>query len=208
MIERMNNAARKLPTWILYLVGTIYPAWLLFQGMTGGLGVDPVKALEHALGEAGLQFLIFGLCITPLRRFAGLNLLRFRRAIGIIAFFYISLHLLVWLVLDVQIVSQIWADIVKRPYVTIGMAGWVLLIPLAVTSNNFSLRRLGKRWHQLHRLTYVAVVLGAVHFVMLVKGFQVEPLLYLGLVLGLLGMRAFSRASRSFAKSGQIQTQR
>lgn len=189
MIDTLNTALRKLPTWPLYIIGALYPAWLLWQGLTGGLGVDPVKVMEHALGERGLQLLILGLAITPLRRYAGLNLLKFRRAIGLLTFFYILLHLLVWLVLDVQILSQIWADILKRPYITIGMVGFVLMLPLAVTSNNLSVRRLGRRWQKLHKLTYVVAVLGAVHFVMLVKGFQIEPLIYLGVVLLLLGLR-------------------
>lgn len=189
MKNRINQIARKLPAWPLYLLGALYPAWLLWQGVTGGLGVDPVKAMEHALGEAGLQLLIAGLCITPLRRFTGVNLLKFRRAIGLLAFSYICLHLLVWLVLDVQIPAQIWADILKRPYVTIGMAGFALLIPLAVTSNGFSVRRLGRRWNKLHKITYVAALLGALHFVMLVKGFQIEPLLYMGAVVVLLLLR-------------------
>ena len=133
--------------------------------------------------------LIVGLAVTPLRRFAGLNLIRFRRAIGLMAFFYVALHLLTWLVLDVQILSQIWADIVKRPYITIGMAGFVLLVPLALTSNNWSVRRLGPRWRKLHKLTYLAVLLGGVHYLMLAKGLQLEPLLYLGVILGLLALR-------------------
>ncbi len=94
---------------------------------------------------------------------------------------------MVWLFLDVQIWSQIWADIVKRPYITIGMAGFVLLIPLAVTSNNLSMRKMGPvRWRKLHKLTYPAVLLGGVHFMMLVKGWQVEPMIYLAVILGLL----------------------
>ena len=189
MIDVLNRTFRKLPTWPLYILGALYPAWLLWQGLTGGLGVDPVKVMEHALGERGLQLLILGLAINPLRRYVGLNLLKFRRAIGLLTFFYILLHLLVWLVLDVQILSQIWADILKRPYITIGMAGFVLMLPLAVTSNNLSVRRLGRRWQKLHKLTYVVAILGAVHFVMLVKGFQIEPLIYLGVVLLLLGLR-------------------
>jgi sulfoxide reductase heme-binding subunit YedZ len=170
-------------------VGAVPPVWLFIAGLTGGLGVAPVKAMEHQMGEWALWLLIAGLCITPLRRFAGINLLRFRRAIGLLAFFYIVGHLLVWLVLDVQILSQIWRDILKRPYITIGMAAFVLLIPLAVTSNNFSIRKMGARWRQLHKLVYLAAVLGAVHFVMLVKGFQYEPLIYLGVVLALLALR-------------------
>ncbi len=199
MIDFLNQIARKPPTWAVYCLGALYPAWLLWQGLTGGLGVDPVKVMEHALGEAGLQLLIAGLCITPLRRYAGLNLLRFRRSIGLMSFFYIALHLLVWLVLDVQILSQIWADVLKRPYITIGMAGFLLLIPLAVTSNNLSLRRLGRRWHRLHKLTYVAVVLGALHFVMLAKGFQIEPLLYMAAVLTLLFLRLAPTSARKAA---------
>ncbi|MBY6155914.1 protein-methionine-sulfoxide reductase heme-binding subunit MsrQ [Pseudooceanicola nitratireducens] len=189
LTQAINQGARRVPTWVLYIVGAVPPIWLFIAGLTGGLGVDPVKAMEHQMGEWALWLLIAGLCITPLRRFAGLNLLRFRRAIGLLAFFYIVGHLLVWLVLDVQILSQIWRDILKRPYITIGMAAFVLLIPLAVTSNNLSIRRMGARWRQLHKLVYLAAVLGAVHFVMLVKGFQYEPLIYLGVVLALLALR-------------------
>ncbi|GAA6146940.1 protein-methionine-sulfoxide reductase heme-binding subunit MsrQ [Pseudooceanicola nitratireducens] len=189
LTQAINQGARRVPTWVLYIVGAVPPIWLFIAGLTGGLGVDPVKAMEHQMGEWALWLLIAGLCITPLRRFAGINLLRFRRAIGLLAFFYIVGHLLVWLVLDVQILSQIWRDILKRPYITIGMGAFVLLIPLAVTSNNLSIRKMGARWRQLHKLVYLAAVLGAVHFVMLVKGFQYEPLIYLGVVLALLALR-------------------
>jgi len=109
-----------------------------------------------------------GLLVTPLRRFAGLSLLRFRRMLGLIAFYYICAHLLTWLLLDVRNPSAIWADIVKRPYITIGMIGFLALVPLAVTSNNASIRKLGALgWRRLHMLVYPAVILGAVHFVML-----------------------------------------
>ena len=189
MMDRLNQYARKLPTWVVYLVGVLPAPWLFYQGLTGGLGVEPIKALEHEYGELALQLLLAGLAITPLRRHAGLNLLRFRRAIGLLAFFYVTCHLLVWLVLDVQILSQIWADILKRPYITIGMIGFLVMLPLAITSNNASVRRLGAVWRKLHRLTYAAVLLGAIHFVMLVKGFQIEPLIYLAVALGLLAFR-------------------
>ena len=193
MIDRMNQSLRSLPPWMLYVVAAIYPVWLFYSGVTGGLGVDPVKAMEQDMGRKALQLIIAGLCITPLRRYVGLNLMRFRRAIGVIAFFYVLLHLLIWLVLDVQILAMVWADIVKRPFVTIGMAGFALLLPLALTSNNWSLRRLGRSWNRLHRLVYVAAVLGALHFTILVKGFQIEPLVYLGVVLALLALRAVPR---------------
>lgn len=189
MVDRFNALARRLPNWAVYLIGVLPAPWFLYLGVTGGLGVEPIKALEHELGELALQLLIFGLCITPLRRFAGVNLIKFRRAIGLLAFLYVFLHLLVWAVLDVQVLSQIWADIVKRPYITVGMVGFALLIPLAVTSNNWSVRRLGPTWRKLHKLTYLAAVLGGVHYLLLVKGWQLEPLIYLVVIGTVLATR-------------------
>ncbi len=188
-MQSVNQIIRKIPVWAVYLFGALPAPWFLYLGLTGGLGVEPIKALEHELGELALQLLILGLAVTPLRRYLGLNLLKFRRAIGVLAFAYVALHMLVWLVLDVQLPSQIWADILKRPYITVGMAGFVLLLPLVVTSNNWSVRRLGPRWRSLHKLVYLAVLLGGVHYVMLAKGFQLEPLLYLAAIVGLLVAR-------------------
>ncbi|SDH91868.1 protein-methionine-sulfoxide reductase heme-binding subunit MsrQ [Alloyangia pacifica] len=202
MVDWINRASRHIPPWLLYIVAPLPVAWFLYLGFTGGLGVEPIRALEHKLGELGLQVLLAVLAITPLRRYAGLNLLRFRRALGLICFFYIALHLLVWLVLDVQIPAQIWADIVKRPYITVGMLAFALMVPLAVTSNNLSVRKLGKRWRKLHWLTYPAVLLGALHFVLLAKGFQIEPLLYLGAAVLLLALRVKKRSPRSLATPG------
>nr|WP_319248617.1 protein-methionine-sulfoxide reductase heme-binding subunit MsrQ [uncultured Celeribacter sp.] len=187
--DTINRAARRFPTWPLYLGALVPPVWLFYAALNGRLGVDPVKAMEHQIGELGLQVLIASLCITPLRRYAGVNLIRFRRALGLIAAFYIFLHLLVWVVLDVQIPRQIVADIYKRPYITIGMAGFALLIPLAATSYNAAIRKLGRNWRRLHWLVYPAVLLGGIHFVMLRKGWQLEPLLYLGAILILLALR-------------------
>ena len=192
----LNAILRRIPVWAVYLTGALPAPWLFYQGLTGGLGVEPIEALEHEYGRLALQLLILGLAVTPLRRHLGLNLMKFRRAIGLLAFFYFVCHLSVWLVLDVQIPGQIWADILKRPYITVGMAGFVMLLPLALTSNNWSVRRLGPAWRRLHRATYAAAVLGALHFVMLVKGFQIEPLIYLGLVGVLLLLRAPIRLSR------------
>lgn len=189
LVDSINRTTRRIPPWTLYIVGVIPAAWYFYLGVVGRLGVDPVKELEHSYGELALQLLIAGLCVTPLRRFTGIALIRFRRQIGLLAFFYVFCHLLVWLFLDVQILGQIWADILKRPYITIGMAGFVCLIPLAATSNNASVRKLGRRWRTLHKLTYLAVLLGAIHFILLAKGFQLEPLLYLGAILLLLGLR-------------------
>ena len=154
------------------------------------MGVEPIRALEHELGLFGLKLFIVVLAVTPLRTYAGISLFRIRRALGLLVFYYITLHLLVWLFLDVQIWSQILGDILKRPYITIGMAAFVLLIPLAVTSNNWSVRKLGAmRWRVWHRLTYPAAILGGLHYVMLAKTWQVEPTLYLATILLLLAMR-------------------
>jgi len=188
--QPINSALRRVPTWPLYILAPLPALWWLYLGLTGGLGPEPIKELEHRLGEFALQLLIAGLCVTPLRTYLGLNLIKYRRAIGLIAFLYVALHLTVWLFLDVQIWSQIWADILKRPYITIGMAGFIAMIPLAVTSNNLSIRKLGPvGWRRLHRLTYGVVLLGGIHFLMLVKGWQIEPILYLGAILFLLFLR-------------------
>ncbi len=191
-IERMqtlNSIFRRIPVWAIYLLGGLPAPWLFYQGLTGGLGVAPIEALEHKYGELALQLLIVVLTISPARRLLGLNLLKFRRALGVLTFAYVSMHLLVWLVLDVQVPSQIWADIVKRPYITVGMAAFVLMLPLAVTSNNLSVRRLGARWRSLQRLVYPAAILGGLHYVMLAKGFQIEPVIYMSLIVGLLVLR-------------------
>jgi len=185
----INANQRRLPIWPFYVGLGLVPFWWLYLGLTGGLGVEPISELEHRLGEAGLQLLIASLAVTPLRRLAGVNLIRFRRMLGLMTFYFVSLHLLVWLVLDVQIPAQIWADIVKRPYVTVGFTAFLLMIPLALTSNNRAVRRLGPNWRRLHKLAYPAAVLGAVHFIWLSKGFQVEPLIYLGVILALLALR-------------------
>ena len=190
IVNRINGLLRRVPTWVVYIVCGSAGPWLFYLGATGGLGVEPIKELEHELGEIALQLLIIGLAITPLRRYLGVNLIRFRRAFGLLTFYYVSLHLLVWLFLDVQIASQIWADIIKRPYITIGMLAFVLMIPLAMTSNNWSVRKLGLSWRRLHKLTYGIALLGSVHFVMLTKTYQVEPLMYLAVIGGLLGLRA------------------
>ena len=142
--DRINRAARRVPAWPIYLIGAALPVWLFWEGTTGGLGIDPVKAIEQRLGLWALKMIVAGLCITPLRRFAGVNLVKYRRAIGLMAFFYVVLHFLAWLVLDMGLLwSQALGDIAKRPYVTVGMVGLVALIPLALTSNDWSVRRLG-----------------------------------------------------------------
>lgn len=201
MVDTLNRLARRIPAWALYIVYLLPVPVLLYMAQTGGLGRDPVKALEHELGEIALQLLIIGLCITPLRRFAGLNLIKFRRAFGLLAFVYVVLHLLVWAVLDVQTLDRVWADIVKRPYITIGMGAMVLMVPLALTSNGRAVRAMGAAWRKLHLLVYPVVLLGGVHFVMVRKGLQIEPLLYLAVIVLLLGLRLVPTSRQRAAKS-------
>jgi sulfoxide reductase heme-binding subunit YedZ len=187
--QAISTAARRVPLWLVWGAGLAPVPWLLWQAATGGLGVEPVEALEHRLGELGLQFLIASLAVTPLRRHLGVNLLRFRRALGLLAFTYVALHLAVWLALDVQTLARAGEDILKRPYITVGMAAFVLLLPLAATSTDRAVRRLGVRWRQLHRLAYPAAVLGGLHYVLLAKGLQLAPLAYLAAILALLVLR-------------------
>lgn len=186
----INSALRKAPAWLVYVAGAVWAAWLFYLGLTGGLGPEPINALERAYGEVALKLLVLGLMVTPLRKWAGVNLMKFRRAIGVTAFFFVLAHFLVWAVLDVQSLSRVWQEIVKRPYVTVGMLAFAMLTPLAITSNNAAVRRLGAAgWRKLHLLTYPAALLGGIHYLWLVKGFQIEPIIYLVIILGLLASR-------------------
>jgi sulfoxide reductase heme-binding subunit YedZ len=157
------------------------------------LGADPVEFMLQTCGQWTLNFLMITLCMTPLRDLTRSTLwLRFRRMFGLFAFFYVLLHFSVYLLLDQSgKLGALWQDIVKRPYITIGMLGLLLLIPLAVTSTVKAQRRLGRRWTQLHRLVYVVAMLGVWHFWWQVKKDIREPLLYAcGLTL-LLGYRVW-----------------
>ncbi len=193
LADRINAAARRIPTWLVYGAGLLPAPLLFWMAATGRLGVEPINALEREYGELALKLLIAGLCVTPLRRHLKVNLLKFRRAIGLLAFFYVAAHFCVWAVLDVQTLDRVWGEILKRPYVTIGMTAFVAMMPLALTSNNASVRWLGSRWRKLHRLTYGVAVLGAGHFIWLSKGFQIEPLVYLTIVVLLLALRVPAR---------------
>lgn len=190
LTDAINTTLRRIPAWPIYLIGAAWAGWLFWLGLTGGLGVEPINALEREYGEVALKLLVLGLVVTPLRKHAGINLLKFRRAIGVTAFFFVLAHFLVFAILDVQSLERVWTEVVKRPYVTVGTLSFLMLIPLALTSNNAAVRRLGaSSWRQLHKLTYPAAILGAVHYLWLVKGFQIEPIVYLVIICGLIGIR-------------------
>lgn len=180
-----------IPRWLVYVLGLLPAVQLFYAGVTNQLGPDPVSTLENALGEWALWFLIAGLAVSPLQYLTGIRLIRYRRAIGLIAFAYVVLHFSVYLFLDRQMDwSAIWIDILKRPYITFGVSSFVLLLPLALTSNDWSVRRLGAvAWRRLHWLVYIAAPLGALHYILLVKAWPVEPFIYLAVILGLLAFR-------------------
>ena len=158
-------------------------------------GADPMKTLERTLGLWAFRFLLISLAISPVRELAGINLLRYRRAVGLLAFFYALLHLSTYAVLDqVLDFAAIWADIVKRPYITVGMLAFAILVPLAVTSNNAMVRRLGgAAWARLHSWVYLAGSAAAAHYLLLVKSWTAQPLTYASLMALLLGYRVYRR---------------
>jgi methionine sulfoxide reductase heme-binding subunit len=187
----------------LYILGMMPAVWTFYLGVMDQLGADPQKTLERTLGLWALRFLIAGLAITPLRRLGGPNLVRYRRAVGLLAFYYAALHLSTYLLLDQGLdLAAIWADIVKRPYITIGMLAFVVLVPLAITSNAPMIKRLGAAsWQRLHRLVYVAAAAGVLHFAMLIKSWTAEVAIYAVLVavflLFRLGTHFQKRAKRT-----------
>ena len=189
LTQWINTGLRKIPTWVLYLILLIPGLLTLAAGLTDNLGPEPINELEEELGEFALKLLILGLAVSPLLHFTRINLVRFRRAIGVMAFAYVMAHFLVWFLLDLQSLSHIWTEIAKRPYVTVGMAGFIAMTPLALTSNDLSVRRLGRFWRVLHRLTYLVAILAGLHFIMLSKGFDVEALAHMVVILAFLALR-------------------
>lgn len=188
-------ASPRLVRPAIYVIGLIPAAWTLHLGLTDQLGADPLKVLERSLGLWSLRFLVLGLAITPLWRMGGPNLIGYRRAIGLLAFFYALFHVTVYAWLDQALdFGAIWRDIVRRPYITVGLLAFLVLVPLAITSNNAMIKRLGAAtWQKLHRWVYVAAAAAALHFVMLVKSWPAEPLIYAALVMALLSWRAWQR---------------
>ena len=197
-LQGLNPFLRKLPIWLVWILGLLPLAWVIWLVVSGGIGVDPIKEIEHRLGKIGLWFLLGGLTITPLRRIFELNLLRFRQAIGLLAFFYITLHMLIWLSLDMGFLwGQILQDLTRRPYLIFGMISAVLLLPLALTSNQAAIRKLGRGWGRLHRLVYPAVLLAVVHYLWQMKVIRPEGWIWLGALLLLLALRLFWRKKRA-----------
>lgn len=170
---------------------------LLWDAARGDLGANPVEAITHRTGRWGLRFLLITLAVTPVRLLTGWNaLIRHRRMLGLYAFFYVTLHFLTYIVLDQFFgFAYIIEDIAERPYITVGFTSWLLLVPLALTSTDASIRRLGKRWGKLHRLVYVAAAGGVFHFLWLVKADLRRPVLYGSVLVVLLTLRLVPTAT-------------
>ena len=207
-LPKLSSRARSASIWALYAVGLMPGLWGFYQGATGQIPGDPVRIFEHMLGLWALRFLCLGLAITPLRDLAGVNLIAYRRALGLLAFYYVLAHFTVYLTLDRGLMfSTIIDDIVKRPYITLGMAGLVMLIPLAFTSNRWSIRKLGRNWTRLHRLVYPILIVAILHYALSLKVVTAEPAFYIAVTILLLGYRLmrpwFSSARKKRNKAGR-----
>jgi methionine sulfoxide reductase heme-binding subunit len=183
-------------------------AQLAYQAYSGDLGVNPIETITRFTGSWALIFLLTSLAVTPARRLTGRNeLIKFRRMLGLFAFFYASLHFATYIGLDLFFdFGAIGKDILKRPYITAGFTAFVMMVPLAITSTTGMIRRLGKRWQQLHRLVYLAAIAGVIHFYWLVKADIRRPAQYGAVLALLLGFRLLTKrrpgvASKSMPRS-------
>ena len=187
----------------IFLASLVPAALIVWDTFAGHLSANPIEDVTHRTGRWGLSFLLLTLAVTPLRRLTGFShLILLRRMLGLFAFFYLSTHFAIYLVLD-QFFSlrDIVEDVAKRPYITVGFASFVLLVPLAVTSTKKMVKRLGgKRWTRLHQLVYVTAAGGVLHFLWLVKADTRDPTIYAGILVVLLGFRLGLRKGRAVAR--------
>ena len=189
-----NRLKRRLPTACVFLACLMPFIFLLAKGAMGNLGPNPVSDITQDTGVWTLRFLLITLCVTPLRKLTSWSeVIKFRRMLGLFAFFYGFFHLMTYLLLDQSFsIPEIIQDVVKRPFITAGTAGFVLMIPLAITSTRKWISRLGgKRWQLLHRLVYVSSAAGVVHYLWLVKADITRPVRYSVLLSVLLAYRLF-----------------
>ncbi|PWC53039.1 sulfite oxidase [Azospirillum sp. TSO22-1] len=184
--------------------------WMVWLALSGGLGAEPVAGAVRETGVWALRFLLLALAVTPLRRLTGLSgLARFRRMIGLFAFFYAVVHLSTYVGIDQFFDwAAVWKDIVKRPYITVGMGAFLVLTALAATSTDAMVRRLGgRRWRTMHKAVFAAGAAGCLHYVMLVKGWQTAPLVYAAVFAALLGVRWLPRVRFQVMATKKAQPQ-
>lgn len=205
---RLRLPAAYAAAWICAAAPLLSLAWRAWHG---ALTANPIEFLEHDSGDWALRLLLVTLAMTPLRRLSGWpEPLRIRRTLGLWAYAWLCLHFAAYLVFDLQFsLLQLGTDLVKRTYITLGFAAWLLMLPLAITSTNGWQRRLKRRWKTLHRLVYPAAILGVLHYIWLVKRDLSDPLLYAGLLALLFALRLpwpWRRAARQTAKSAPRST--
>lgn len=199
MSEQPTQSGEIVRRWLkpaVFAASCLPLAWLAYAAPAGGLGPNPIEYVIRFCGDWALRFLLIALTVTPARVLTGWSEIgRLRRMLGLFAFFYVCLHILAYVGLD-QFFNwpAIWKDIVKRIYITIGMAAFVTLVPLAVTSTSAMVRRVGaRRWRRLHRIVYFSAVAGIIHFIMMLKAGYQEPVLYAVILAALLGVRAIKK---------------
>ncbi len=194
-------APAKLIKPVVFLLALLPLAWVVWRVVSNDLGPDPAQELAIETGEWSIRFLLLALAMTPLRQLTGLvDFVRQRRMVGLFAWFYASLHFLVWL-------SFVWgfrwgtvgAEIIERPYITVGFLAWVILLALALTSPKFMVRKLGRNWKRLHRLVYVSGVLAIVHLLWIQRTDLIEPVFYGSILAVLLGYRLLNRSRAKLA---------
>jgi methionine sulfoxide reductase heme-binding subunit len=187
---------------VLFIICLIPLALLIHRALTGALGANPVEFLQHSTGDWTLRFLIFTLAVTPFRKLLNVpDLIRFRRMLGLFAFFYVCLHFLTYIGPDQSFnFAGMLKDVVKRPFITVGFLAFLLLISLAITSTAGWIRRLGgRRWQMLHRAIYISAVLGVIHYYWLVKSDVRKPLFYGAVVVILLAYRVWVAVAKKVA---------
>lgn len=188
--RRINKRMAKISPWWIYGFGLVPAVWYFYLGAVNDLGANPIQTFEHLLGEWALRFLIATLLITPIRDLTRVSLYRFRRAFGLLTFWYVLFHFLTYFILDRGMnLPVILVDVSRRPYIIVGMIAFVCLIALAVTSNNRAIRAMGRAWGHLHKLVYLVAVLGITHFFMAVKSWPPRPIVYATIIAVLLGYR-------------------
>ena len=192
LFDLVRASVRRLRSWHIYVSLLVPLLFLTYDLLSGRLGVDPMRAIEKSLGVTAIYILILTLCITPFSVLTGINFIRFRRAFGLMSFFYIILHFSTWLLLDMQLRwVEIAESLTRKPFIVFGMMGFLLLIPLAATSNNYSMKRLGKYWQKLHKLIYAAIILGGIHYLMMEKTLQNDAIITFIIIIVLISLRFF-----------------
>lgn len=186
----INYRVRSIKIAYVYLLLTLPLIILISELFLGKLGVDPMRRIEATLGITALNLLVVTLVLAPLSKLTAINFIRLRRSIGLMSFFYICLHLSTWLLLDMQLRwSEIIISITKKPFILLGMISFILLLPLAITSNNYLTKKLGSLWSKIHRIIYPAIVLAGIHFLMMAKTFELDAVIYLITILLLISLR-------------------